>query len=149
MRPADSQMAVGIQREILPRLSAEVDLQPAMVHQFHGDGQRPGRTLRLQPVQHRGAIDPRLPKAVVLRSTTCGTSTRRSLAVDNFVAPSDDYGHRISYWHGVDVNISGRMRNGLMFQGGTSTGRAVTDTCDVRQSSIRPAAGTAGWSHHS
>ena len=32
---------------------------------------------------------------------------------------------------GVDVNINGRMRNGLMFQGGTSTGRAVTDTCDV------------------
>ena len=31
----------------------------------------------------------------------------------------------------MDVNISGRMRNSLMFQGGTSTGRAVTDTCDV------------------
>ena len=42
-----------------------------------------------------------------------------------------DYGNRISYWHGVDINISGRMRNSLMFQGGTSTGRAVTDTCDV------------------
>jgi hypothetical protein len=31
----------------------------------------------------------------------------------------------------VDINISSRLRNGLMFQGGTSTGRAVTDTCDV------------------
>ena len=50
---------------------------------------------------------------------------------DDFVAPADDYGNRISYWHGVDINISGRMRNSLMFQGGTSTGRAVTDTCDV------------------
>jgi hypothetical protein len=45
--------------------------------------------------------------------------------------PASDIGDRISYWHGVDVNISGRMRNGLMFQGGTSTGRAVTDTCDL------------------
>jgi hypothetical protein len=50
---------------------------------------------------------------------------------DDLVAPASDYGNRISYWHGVDINISGRMRNSLMFQGGTSTGRAVTDTCDL------------------
>ena len=50
---------------------------------------------------------------------------------DDSSPPAEDYGNRISYWHGVDVNISGRMRNSLMFQGGTSTGRAVTDTCDV------------------
>ena len=43
----------------------------------------------------------------------------------------EDFGNRISYWHGVDIQISGRMRNSLMFQGGTSTGRAVTDKCDV------------------
>ena len=35
--------------------------------------------------------------------------------------------------HGVDVNISGRMRNSLMFQGGTSTGRLVTDECEIRE----------------
>ena len=30
---------------------------------------------------------------------------------DDFVAPAEDYGNRISYWHGVDLNISGCMRN--------------------------------------
>jgi hypothetical protein len=31
----------------------------------------------------------------------------------------------------VDFSVSSRLRNSLMFQGGTSTGRAVTDNCDV------------------
>ena len=54
-----------------------------------------------------------------------------SAAVDDFVAPSKDYGEQVRYWHGVDVNISGRMRNSLMFEEGTSTGRLVTDNCAV------------------
>jgi hypothetical protein len=43
-----------------------------------------------------------------------------------------DFGEaRTQYWHGVDVNLNARMRNGLMLQGGTSTGRGVRDTCDT------------------
>ena len=35
-------------------------------------------------------------------------------------------------WHGVDVNVNARLRNGLTVQGGTSTGRRLQDNCDVR-----------------
>jgi hypothetical protein len=42
-----------------------------------------------------------------------------------------NYGEVINYWHGVDVQVNARLRNGLMLQGGTSTGRAVQDECDV------------------
>ena len=38
-------------------------------------------------------------------------------------------GADVVYWHGVDINISARVRNGLTFQGGTSSGRGVRDTC--------------------
>jgi len=38
---------------------------------------------------------------------------------------------RTQYWHGAIVNLTGRMSNGLMFQGGTSTGRGVRDTCEL------------------
>jgi len=43
-----------------------------------------------------------------------------------------DFGDpRTQYWHGVDVSVNARLRNGLMVQGGTSTGRGVRDTCDT------------------
>ena len=36
---------------------------------------------------------------------------------------------RINYWNGVDVTGTARLSNGLIFQGGTSTGREVEDDC--------------------
>jgi hypothetical protein len=36
------------------------------------------------------------------------------------------------YWHGVDVGVNARLRNGLVVQGGTSTGRFVQDNCALR-----------------
>jgi hypothetical protein len=50
---------------------------------------------------------------------------------DNYVTFSDDYGKTTQYWHGVDVNVNARMGNGLVVQGGTSTGRGVRDNCEV------------------
>ena len=35
-------------------------------------------------------------------------------------------------WHGIDVSVNARLRNGLTVQGGTSTGRRLQDNCDVR-----------------
>jgi hypothetical protein len=37
---------------------------------------------------------------------------------------------RTNYWHGVDVAVNARLRNGLVFQGGTSTGREIEDRCE-------------------
>jgi hypothetical protein len=36
-----------------------------------------------------------------------------------------------TYWHGVDFTVNARMSNGLVLQGGTSTGRGVRDFCDI------------------
>jgi hypothetical protein len=35
-------------------------------------------------------------------------------------------------WQGVDIGVNARMKNGLTVQGGTSTGRRLTDSCEVR-----------------
>jgi hypothetical protein len=43
-----------------------------------------------------------------------------------------DYGDaRTAYWHGYDFTATARLANGLTIQGGTSTGRAVRDFCNV------------------
>jgi hypothetical protein len=46
-------------------------------------------------------------------------------------------------WHGVDVLINARLRNGLTVQGGTSTGRRLTDACAVRELVPERASSTA------
>jgi hypothetical protein len=51
---------------------------------------------------------------------------------DNLVTLSDTYGKRIEHWNGFDVTMSARPRNGLLFQGGVSTGKTTTDSCEIR-----------------
>jgi len=132
VRPADTQLAVGVQREILPRLSAEVTYHRRWFGNFTATD-----NLLVAPSDYNtysivAPTDPRLPGGGGYTiDDLWEISAAKFGQSDEFVAPAEDYGKRISYWHGVDINISGRMRNSLMFQGGTSTGRAVTDTCDV------------------
>ena len=45
---------------------------------------------------------------------------------------SQQYGDWYQYFNGVDVTLNFRMRNGLTFQGGTSTGKQIADNCAVR-----------------
>ena len=42
------------------------------------------------------------------------------------------FGQYTRYWDGVDVTAQARLRNGLTLQGGTSTGRTVSDSCETR-----------------
>ena len=48
------------------------------------------------------------------------------------------------YWHGFDLTLNARMRNGLTFQGGTSTGRKSADSCDLRAVLPEQGRGTRG-----
>src|SRR5262249_59683962 len=52
-------------------------------------------------------------------------------AVNNYYTFESDYGSTSRYWHGVDVDVRARLKNGLTLQGGSSTGRGVRDRCDV------------------
>jgi hypothetical protein len=58
-------------------------------------------------------------------------SNARFGLTNNFVTAATNFGNQVNRWHGVDVNATARLRGGFTFQGGTSTGRRVTDTCEV------------------
>jgi hypothetical protein len=44
---------------------------------------------------------------------------------------SDKYGNQYEHWNGLDFVLNGRLRNGLRFQAGLSTGHASADNCAV------------------
>ena len=51
--------------------------------------------------------------------------------VNNFRTFSSNYGRQIEHWNGMDIAINARPRDGVLLQGGVSTGRTSTDNCEV------------------
>jgi len=54
-----------------------------------------------------------------------------SLPTDNYETFAKNYGDVVDMWHGVDVTLTSRTSWGLTAQGGFSTGRQITDRCEV------------------
>ena len=52
--------------------------------------------------------------------------------VDNDVTRASNYGKMIHHWNGIDAGVNVRVRQGLMLQGGVSSGRTLTDKCEVQ-----------------
>ena len=51
--------------------------------------------------------------------------------LDNLVGSSATYGKQVERWSGVDLGITARPGAGVLLQGGISTGKRVTDNCDI------------------
>jgi hypothetical protein len=51
--------------------------------------------------------------------------------VHNVRTLASKFGDQYEYWKGGDFSVNARLRNGLLLQGGLSTGKTVTDNCDV------------------
>jgi hypothetical protein len=77
-------------------------------------------------------VDPRLPgSGGYVIDDLWNISPAKFGQTRNFVTRASNFGDQTQYWHGVDVNVVARMRNGVRLQGGTSTGRQVSDSCDM------------------
>jgi hypothetical protein len=141
VRPSDWQFGASVQHEVLPRVSAEVGYNRRWFNGFTVTDNRatvasdydlfsftaPTSAGIASPVSGQTITafnpDPTI-SAFNPDPTIAATSS-------NYVTFADDYGQTIQYWHGVDVNVNARLRNGLTIQGGTSTGRGVRDNCEV------------------
>jgi hypothetical protein len=51
--------------------------------------------------------------------------------LQNLGTLSNAYGKQIEQWHGVDLAVNARLKNKTTLQGGFSTGRTLTDNCEV------------------
>ena len=64
---------------------------------------------------------------------------------NNLVTFSDNYGKYTEHWNGLDFTVNARPRDGVVLQGGVSTGRTSTDLCEVR-AKIPELSFATGWS---
>jgi hypothetical protein len=132
VRADDWQVGTSIQHEIAPRMS----LQVGYIRRWFGnfeitDNLFVGPT-DFDPYSITAPLDPRLPDGGgYVIDDLYNVSNEKFGQTKNFVTRASNFGKQTQHWHGVDVNLQARMRNGLTVQGGTSTGREVRDACDV------------------
>lgn len=132
IRPSDWQFGAALQQEILPRTSVEVSYSRRWFQGFSVTDDRAVSSADFDPFSFTTPADPNLPggggyqvSAVNINPAALGRFA------NNYVTFASDYGNQSAYWHGVDVNVNARVRNGLVLQGGTSTGRGVRDSCEI------------------
>jgi hypothetical protein len=51
--------------------------------------------------------------------------------VSNVRTSTSNYGNAIEHWDGFDLSANVRVKNGILLQGGLSTGKTLIDNCDV------------------
>ena len=145
-RRSEWQFGLGVQREVLTRLSAEVtynqrwyqnqtltdtmgvgcDLYAANTEPCISDLANL-RSPQFSFYSVRAPVDPRLPNGggylingLVDRNTAAALTGPEATTMVPYT-----YG-----WRGVDTNFVYRMRGGLRINGGTSTGKSFRDLCD-------------------
>ena len=133
VRPYDWQWGVAVQQEILPRVSVEVAYNRRWWGNFTVEDNQALGPDDYESWTAVAPLDDRLPGGggyEIVEYEVRPESFGR--AEQNYVTFETDFGPaRTNYWHGVEVTGNARLRNGLTFQGGTSTGREITDRCDT------------------
>jgi carboxypeptidase family protein len=127
------EMGVSVQQELLPRVGLTVGYVRRWFGNFYTADNRNTTAGDYTPFSIPIPVDPRLPGG------GGGTVTGLYNLVPSKVGEEDMYqqlasnlGEMIENWHGIDMSINARLRNGVTLQGGTSTGRRMQDNCAIR-----------------
>jgi hypothetical protein len=134
IRPYDWNFGVQVQQELLPRVSVDVGYFHRAFGNFFATDNLAVTAADFDTFRVTSPADPRLPDGGgQVISNLYNVSPAKSGLTNNFVTEADNFGKQTSVWNGVEVNFTARIRGGLTVQGGTSTGRATTDNCEIRQ----------------
>ncbi len=132
VRPYDWQFGVSVQQELWPRISIEASYNRRWFGNFFVTDNILTTASDYSRWNYTLPQNPALPGGGSTASYYAITQAAASRGAQNFQTFETDYASaRTQYWHGATVNLNGRLRNGLMFQGGTTTGRGIRDTCEL------------------
>ena len=131
-RETNWEFSVGAQHEVLPRVSVDV-----------GYFRRIWKNFRVTDNLNRSASDydffdlvipthPDLPGSggtltgvKALKESAFGIPTANNNTLDQ------NYGGNTEHWNGFDITVDARLPNGLVINGGTSTGRTSWNDCNA------------------
>jgi hypothetical protein len=134
IRPEDWSFSASVQHEILPRTSIEIGYYRRWWDNFIVTDNLAVAASDFDPFSVTAPVDARLPDGGGYSLTDLYNVTpAKAGLIDNFVTRASKYGDQSEHFDAVDVTVNLRLQNSLTFQGGTSTGRGVTDNCEIRR----------------
>jgi hypothetical protein len=129
IRPYDWQVGATVQQELAPRVSLNVAYNRRWFGNFFVTDNLTTKASDYDKWTFTAPQNAALPVSGQT-FTYYAVNAAASGAARNYQTFETDYAPaRTQYWHGVDVNVNARLRNGVTISGGTSTGRGVINTC--------------------
>ena len=132
-RPYNWGMGITVQQEVAPRVSVNVGYFRNWWGNWYVVDNRVTSLSDYTPFSIVAPIDPRLPSG---GGYTVGGLYNLVLdkvgQVDELAQASSNFAEQTENWQGVDLNVVARLRMGLTVQGGTSTGRRLSDSCGLK-----------------
>jgi hypothetical protein len=125
--------SVSVQHELMPNVSAEVGYFRRWYGNFPATDNLAVTPADFETFSVTAPADSRLPGGGGNRVTGLYDVVQTRFGqTNNLLTFADKYGQQIENWHGIDVNVNARLQGNLFLQGGLSTGRRLTDLCEVR-----------------
>ena len=130
-RPANWEFSASIQHEVIPRIAVKLGYFRRVSTNFSVADNRAVGPADYDPYCVTVPVDPRLPDGG--GNDLCGlfdlTPSKVGL-IDQITTSADTFGTQLRHWDGVDLTVNARLDNGVLLEGGLSTGKTTTDTCD-------------------
>jgi hypothetical protein len=126
------EFSTSVQHELMPRLGIDVGYFRRWFGNFQVT-QLVGLTAAdFDPYSVTAPLDPGLPDGggylidglYNINPSKVGQGTA-------YTTFARDFGKQTERWNGMDFSANARLQNGVIMQGGFSTGRTTTDNCDV------------------
>jgi hypothetical protein len=127
------EFTAGVQHELLPRLSVDASYFRRWYGNFIVTDNRAVGAADFDAFSITAPRDSRLPEGGgYVIPGLFNLNPSKVGQVDNYVTRASNFGNRIERWNGVDVSAVARLEGGVTLQGGISTGRTLTDSCEIR-----------------
>jgi hypothetical protein len=132
VRPADWNIGISVQHEVLPRVSVELGYTRRWLTNFVVTDNRAQSISDFGKFSIVVPSDPRLPTSGQTITDLYNANQNVASVVDNLFTKASNYGDQYHRSHGILLNVSARPRNALFFQGGFNAGNTVGDDCAIR-----------------